>query len=215
MPPLLSITDVPIAGYPQGVSFTVDAGSLAVVLTYGQEANDCIVRLLLGLIKAARGDVSLFEVPLHSTTQRQIFQLRTRIGVVYPNGGLIANLTAWENLVLPLEYRGDLSADEISLRAESVLLRLGYIGSVTAPSGTLSMYQRRLLGLGRAMLGDPDLMLLNGILDGLGDSECQNLLALITAFHLEKQERITLYCTANLEIATTCGATQIIRLRGK
>jgi phospholipid/cholesterol/gamma-HCH transport system ATP-binding protein len=212
---LVAMKNIRLKGYSQTASFTISAGVSAVMITSGQEANDQVVRLLLGLERQTFGEVDVCGIAVQCATEREIYQLRERVGVVYPDGGLIANLRAFENLVLPLEFRGALSSDATNSRGIAVLQRLGFDGEVHAPVATLSRYQKRLLGLGRAMLCDPDVLLVCGLLSDLSTDERENLVTNMTEFHHEKPGRITLYITADPEAAHGFGSEQIIQLRGE
>lgn len=183
---------------PTEVSFTLAAGSVSAVVNSRQEESDEQVRLMLGIAAPASGIIAVFgESPL--AIERNVAPLPGRVAVVFPSGGLVSNLKVWENLVLPAEYHGTFEADRIEEKAMEVLRRVGYSGSVMELPAHLSLYRKRQVGIARAMLSDPRLIVYNGILSGLNDSERSVLIAAALAFHKERQERTSLFLTSNAE----------------
>ena len=134
-----------------------------------------------------------FCVVMTAQTQRQallecLFRLRTA-AVVSHDGGLISNLTVAENIALPAEYH----ASDKALLAEALPLycRCGLIDTqqllMLLPKlpEQLSLYERRLVGFMRAIRVEPELMVYDGIYDGLAHLEVEQVDRFDECFHLQ------------------------------
>ncbi len=104
------------------------------------------------------------------------------------DGGLMSHLSVWKNLILPLEYR----ARDIRHAAEdaALLLRLCGEGEAGLPRlmasypDDLSLYEKRLVGFVRALLLEPEVLVLDGIYDDLPVAEREKALRWPAVFRL-------------------------------
>jgi predicted ABC-type transport system involved in lysophospholipase L1 biosynthesis ATPase subunit len=156
-------------------------------------------RSLLGLDQPFSGEVWVFGRNLFKTGDRESALLRQRIGAVAVNGGLIANLRARENLLLPVIYHRGMNA-VTQQQADAALARVGYDGSPETLAGLLSLFQRKQISLARAMLMLPDLLIYDSLLLGLSLAE-QEQLAVTIDFHQENPRRISLFLTTSQDLA--------------
>lgn len=184
-------------GLPSGLSFAVPAGSLGVIVTSRHDENDLLVRSLLGISRPRSGAVKVLGADVGGLPDQALNSLRRRVAVVYPGGGLVSNLKVWENLVLPLEYHSYCSATEIEERGLAALKRVGYQGRLMETPGHLSLYEKRLVGLARALLTEPRLLVCNAILAGLNREEENRLVSTVIELHREDPLRTTLFLTSN------------------
>ncbi len=181
----------------QEVSFGVPGGSMAAALTERQEESYLLVRLMLGLAQPLSGSVTLLGEPLGGASEKALNALRRQVAVVYPAGGLISNLKVWENLVLPLEYFSLYPPKEIEERGMAALEGVGYAAGLMELPGHLSLYSRKQVGLARAMLLNPRLVIYDEILTGLSGDQRGSIIEIIRKFHRETPGRTSLFLTSN------------------
>lgn len=179
--------------------FEVPSGCMGALINSRQEEGDLQTRLVLGLTLPVSGSVTVLGEDVGSSSEKVLNGLRKRISVVFATGGLVSNLKVWENLVLPLEYHALYPPHEIEEKGVAALERVGYAGGYMELPGNLTLYEKRQVGLARAMLTEPSLIIYNSLLDGLSGSERKAVLAAATAFHREKPERTSLFLTSNRE----------------
>lgn len=185
------------ADMPEGADFSIPEGTLAALVTARQEVNGALVRLILGFDRPDRGKVAVLGREPAGLSGPELSELRAGIGVVHPSGGLVSNLKVWENLTLPLLYHSGLSDEEIAERGVAVLKAVGYKGGLMELPGPLPLFRRRLVGLARAMLMEPPLLLLNGVLAGLSGDEKNAFTGAVLDFHARSPGRTTLFITAD------------------
>jgi len=179
-----------------GVSFEVEEGSMAALITSDQEESDGIVRLLLGLEKPDNGAISVLG---SNPCADDPVPLRKRIGVLHPSGGLISNLKVAENVLLPLAYHTRLPDGEQDRRVSDALQRVGYGGRLMELPGNLSLYCKRLVGQARAFIMEPDLVVYNAALGGLSEEENRRIISNAVKFHLESPSRTSFFLTSQAE----------------
>lgn len=150
--------------YPGGqaleqVSFALEAGEVAVLLGPSGSGKTTVLCLAAGLALASAGRV-LFDgrdlARLGESTRAAL--RRDAIGLVFQNNLALSALPVWENAALPLLMQGRARA-EVRRQAEAMLERLGLAEFASGPTQALSGGQRRRLGLARALLGRPRLLL--------------------------------------------------------
>ena len=181
------------------LSFGLEAGSSAAVLTSSEEANGALARLLIGVQRPRSGSVALFGKALAGLQEKELWAVRRRVGVVYCTGGLVSNLKLWENLTLPLAYQGRVERSELERRGREILARLGYGGRLMASPSALSRHERMLVGMGRAMLCAPELMIYELPLQYLSHGEGDRVLAVAREFQAERPGRASLFITSQPE----------------
>ncbi|HBA89701.1 MAG TPA: organic solvent ABC transporter ATP-binding protein [Geobacter sp.] len=196
------------------VSFAVTGRCMTAAVTARQEENELLVRLMLGLARPLSGEIALLGEDVCAASEKALNALRRKVAVVYPTGGLISNLKVWENLVLPLEYFSVCPQGEIEERGMSALQRVGYAGGLMELPGHLSLYARRQVGLARAMLLDPELVIYDEILAGLSGDQRDAITGVMETFHRESPGRSSLFLTANKDAVREIAVEARIAIKG-
>ncbi|MFO0759546.1 MAG: ATP-binding cassette domain-containing protein [Byssovorax sp.] len=170
-----------------------------------------ILRLIIGLITPDAGTVRAFGAPV---TRESLGDLRRRIGYVIQDGGLFPHLTARENVTLMASKIGWSPARTGERVAElAALVRLD-LAMLTRYPVELSGGQRQRVGLMRALMLDPDLLLLDepmGALDPVVRKMLQEDLSRIFA----ELEKTVILVTHDLDEAAFLGAEVALMQRGK
>lgn len=97
--------------------------------------------------------------------------------IVPHNGGLISNLRIWENIVLPVQYHGIQLPGTVEDNVMTLLEQFGLTEEEAISSlmlklpDQLSLYEKRLIGFVRSMLVGPELIIYDGLTEGLSHRE--------------------------------------------
>ena len=138
------------------VDLELAAGCTTALIGPSGCGKSTLLRLLVGLITPDDGTVAIGDTPVRADT---IAMLRKRIGYVIQDGGLFPHLTARQNVALPARDR---PADAIAARiAELVELTRFPKDALDRPPGSLSGGQRQRVAMMRALILDPDVVLLD------------------------------------------------------
>ena len=98
------------------------------------------------------------------------------LAVVAPRGGLIGNLKVWENLVLPVQYHGRTTLSMLEARAARLFRALGvaqerFVELCGLLPERLTEFERRLAAFVRGVLAEPEIMVYDGLFDGIARNE--------------------------------------------
>lgn len=186
------------------LSFGVQKGELFALLGPNGCGKSTTLRVLSGLLVPDRGELS-FDGDSVAPGGRQ---LRQRMGVVFQSGSLDARLTARENLMLGCALYG-ISGAAAKARVEEVLKLAGLTSRGSEPVKNYSGGMRRRLELSRALLHDPDLLLMDEPTTGLDESAFRRTWARILELR-ERRNLTVLFTTHRAEEAQLCDRVAII-----
>jgi putative ABC transport system ATP-binding protein len=142
-----------------GVSLTIEPGEVVALIGRSGAGKTTLLYLAAGLARPDAGRVLLGGRDLATMGAAELSRLRRReIGLVFQNNLALSALPVWENAALPLLLEG-VSFSEARRRAVAALERVGLDACANEPTAMLSGGQRRRLGLSRAMVGSPRLLL--------------------------------------------------------
>lgn len=152
------------------VSFCVGDGEFCVLLGPSGCGKTTILQCIAGLIRPTAGEIAIGEKIVTSTEKNIFVRPQERnIAMVFQEYALYPNLTVRQNLAFPLECQG-LSRKEIEVRVHAVAEMLGITDLLDRRPAQLSGGQRQRVALGRALVRQPTVFLLD---EPLGNLDAQ------------------------------------------
>jgi phospholipid/cholesterol/gamma-HCH transport system ATP-binding protein len=143
----------------RGVSLTVNASERLVVMGKSGGGKSTLLRLVLGILRPQQGQVFFKGLNVTRMGRRRLNRMRQKVGMVYQYSALISSLSVRDNLALPLEELTDTSQEEIDAIVEEKLALVGMAASRDKMPAELSGGMRKRIGLARALVLNPELML--------------------------------------------------------
>jgi ABC-type transporter Mla maintaining outer membrane lipid asymmetry ATPase subunit MlaF len=199
------------------LSFAVAPGSVCKLLVPSRDRRNELVALLTGLTPPASGRLLLLGEDLYGLDEAQRIALFRRVGVVLEDGGLITNLKAWENVLLPSMYHHGKTAADVEPRVVALFQEL-YPGEQDLQRlmgklpDQLTLYEKRLVALARAFLLDPELMLYDFLVAGVDRDSVTRLLTATERFHAARPGRVSVYLCGDDAASARIKADQTIEL---
>jgi len=164
----------------RGASLSVTAGEIVAVMGPSGSGKSTLLHCLAGILVPEAGEVwsAGRRIDTLRDTERSAFR-RSRFGFVFQFGQLVPELTAEENIALPLLLGGARRADALK-QARRWFGRLDLEGLEQRRSGELSGGQAQRVALARGLVSDPEVLFADeptGSLDSLAGEHVMNLLA--------------------------------------
>jgi putative ABC transport system ATP-binding protein len=163
----------------RGASITVDAGEIVAVMGPSGSGKSTLLHCLAGILVPDSGQIWFDGGRIDTLSEQQRSALRRdRFGFVFQFGQLVPELTAEENVALPLLLAGTRRAAALA-EARGWFPRLGLDGLERRRSGELSGGQAQRVALARGMVGRPQLLFADeptGALDSLTGEQVMQLL---------------------------------------
>lgn len=156
----------------RGVDLVVRRGSLTGLIGLNGAGKTTTLRILLGLLPADRGDSTIL-----GTSSRELHRIADRVGVQLHGGGLDPSLTVRETLELACLLAGRPSREVVDRAIE----RSGIERLAKRKAGKLSAGERQKLALARAMLFDPEVLILDEPLTHLDPGAAEAMIRLLRA----------------------------------
>src|SRR5271157_2718580 len=163
------------------VSFEVASGETRVIFGAAGSGKTVLLKTALGLIQPDSGTVRVFGQDLGEMRETDLFRIRSRIGVLFQEGGLFDSLTVEENVGYPLENLVEfhLPPDEVRERAAEALRFVELEQTMDKFPAELSGGMRRRVGIARAIVTEPPLVLYDSPTAGLDPITANTIMAVI------------------------------------
>jgi len=165
----------------EGISFRISAGETRVVLGAAGSGKTTLLKACLGLIKVNSGRVFLFGRDITELEERELFDIRSQVGVLFQEGGLFDSITVAENVAYPLVNRrvNTIPMAEIDTTVEEALRFVELSHTLEKFPAELSGGMRRRVGIARAVVSEPPLVLYDSPTAGLDPITANTIMALI------------------------------------
>ena len=150
-----------------GVSLAALPQERLVIIGQSGMGKTTILRLLLGILSPTEGSVFFKQRDISKMSPRELQQARSRIGMVYQDAALLSSSSVRENLALPLQELTDKSPAEIGKIVDETLALVELTGEGDTMPFELSGGMRKRVGLARALVMEPELILFDEPTAGL------------------------------------------------
>ena len=191
------------------INFALEAGSTMSIVGPSGSGKTTLLGLCAGLDRSSSGMVELNHIRLDNLTEDQRAQVRNQhVGFIFQNFQLLPTLTAIENIMVPLELRGE---KNIRSRAADLLDKVGLADRGHHYPSQLSGGEQQRVSLARAFSNSPKILFADEPTGNLDAETSDKVVKLI--FDLNKETGTTLVLvTHNLELAAK--TQRIIRIKG-
>lgn len=141
------------------ISFYVKKGECMGLIGGSGTGKSVILRSLIGLEKPDGGRILIDNVDITEMSERELLEIRKKVAYAFQNGALFDSMTVFENLAYPLREHFKLTESEIRQRVLSSLSEFGLEGNENVYPTSLSGGMQKRVGLVRAMMMNPEVIL--------------------------------------------------------
>lgn len=191
------------------INFSVEAGSTLAIVGPSGSGKTTLLGLCAGLDRASSGTVELHQIVLDNLNEDQRAQVRNEhVGFIFQNFQLIPTLTASENVMVPLELRGEKNSKR---KSQELLDKVGLAERGHHYPTQLSGGEQQRVSLARAFANSPKILFADEPTGNLDAETSEKIVHLL--FDLNKEAGTTLILvTHDMELASKTG--RIIRVKG-
>lgn len=192
-----------------GVTFSVRQGDTLAIIGPSGSGKTTLLGLCAGLDVPSGGIVSLMDYKLNAMNEDDRAYIRNQyVGFVFQNFQLLSTLTALENVMVPLELRGERN---VASKARELLERVGLADRMDHYPSQLSGGEQQRVAMARAFITDPKILFADEPTGNLDEENAHHITELL--FGMNKEQGTTLVLvTHNLELAMR--TRRILRMRG-
>ena len=161
------------------VSFSVARGETLILLGATGSGKSVILKLALGLLKPDEGKVMVEGLDIGPVPEKEMGEVRQRMGIVFQEGALFDSLSVYENVAYRLREAGITDEEALERKAREVLSFVELEGAIDKMPSELSGGMKRRVSIARAIISDPHIMLYDSPTGGLDPVTAQTINLLI------------------------------------
>jgi len=190
------------------LSLQVKEGESLAILGQSGSGKSTLLSLMSGLDKPEFGTITLDEQDITKLSQDQLSQFRSEtMGIVFQQYHLMSNLTALENVGIPLELRKDPNYQN---SARNALKMVGLSHRLSHFPGELSGGECQRVAIARAIVAKPKIILADEPSGNLDDETGKEVMDLLFQLYRERKQTLILV-THNQELASVCDRMMVLQ----
>ncbi|WP_141015362.1 ABC transporter ATP-binding protein [Nocardioides sambongensis] len=143
------------------VSLTIPAGEISVMLGPSGTGKSVFLKALIGLIKPDRGSILIEGTDIASCSEKDLYEIRKLFGVLFQDGAMFGSMNLYDNVAFPLREHTKKSESQIRDVVMEKMDLVGLLGAEDKLPGEISGGMRKRAGLARALVLDPEILLID------------------------------------------------------
>ena len=163
----------------RGVSFRLARGETKVLFGVAGSGKSLMLKMCLGLIRPDSGRIIVLGQDVTQMKEKELFQLRGKIGMVFQESALFDSLSVKENVAYRLTEEHGIYDDDIDRRVREVLRFVELEHTLDLDPAELSGGMRRRVAIARALITQPELLLYDSPTGGLDPVTSNTIIELI------------------------------------
>ncbi len=150
-----------------GATLEIEKGKITVIIGRSGEGKSVLIKHIIGLLKPDAGSIMLDDLEITSLKEGELNEVRKRFGMLFQGAALFDSMTVAENVGFPLKEHTGLSDEDVLKAVEEKLRRVGLAGVEDMMPADLSGGMKKRVGLARAIVMDPEIVLFDEPTTGL------------------------------------------------
>lgn len=197
----------------QGVSLTLHKGESLGLLGGSGAGKSALLRSIIGLEHIDSGEIYFQNTRIDQLNEDQLRPFRTRISYSFQSGALFDSINVFENIAYPLFEHTKLSLKEIKSKVQEMLSLIDLPGKEEVMPSDLSGGMQKRVGMARAIILHPDIILYDEPTAGLDPSNTLNVISLMEKF--KKSGLASIFVTHDIPSAIMLCDRIVVLSQGK
>jgi phospholipid/cholesterol/gamma-HCH transport system ATP-binding protein len=143
------------------VTLTLPAGEISVMLGPSGTGKSVFLKTLIGLLKPNEGHVFIEGTDIANCSEKDLYEIRKLFGVLFQDGAMFGSMDLYDNVAFPLREHTRKSESEIRTIVMDKMELTGLVGAENKLPGEISGGMRKRAGLARALVLDPEILLID------------------------------------------------------
>ena len=199
----------------RGLDLEVRRGNTVTVMGGSGSGKTVLLRLTAGLIKPDSGRITTLDVDITPLREDALLPIRRRMGFVFQGAALFDSLTVYENVAYPLREHASLPEAEVAERVHQHLARVGLHDVDAKLPAELSGGMRKRVGIARALVLGPELVLYDEPTAGLDPTNARLITELVESLKAEGASETAMVVTHDLEFARSVSDLIAVLIDGR
>ena len=145
----------------QDVSLTLPAGEVSALLGPSGTGKSVFLKSLIGLLRPEQGSIVIDGTDILQCSSKELYEIRKLFGVLFQDGALFGSMNLYDNIAFPLREHTKKSESDIRKIVMEKLDLTGLVGAEDKLPGEISGGMRKRAGLARALVLDPEIILVD------------------------------------------------------
>jgi len=150
-----------------GTNLEVEKGKITVIIGRSGEGKSVLIKHIIGLLRPDSGKIFLDDLEITALKENDLNEVRKRFGMLFQGAALFDSMTVGENVGFPLKEHTDISGADILKTVIEKLRRVGLVDVENMMPSELSGGMKKRVGLARAIVMDPEIVLFDEPTTGL------------------------------------------------
>lgn len=186
----------------RGVTLRIEGGESVVIIGRSGGGKSVLLKHLIGLLQPDAGTVLIDGEDITGKNERQLLQVRQKFGMLFQGAALFDSMTVAENIAFPLRRERKWSEREIKTKVAEALSKVELSGIEGRTPAELSGGMRKRVGLARAIVYHPEIVLYDEPTTGLDPIAADRI------------DRLIIYVRESMKV-TTVAVTHDMRSAGR
>lgn len=150
-----------------GVNLEIERGKITVIIGRSGEGKSVLIKHIIGLLRPDEGQIFLEGQEITAMKEKEFNEVRKRFGMLFQGAALFDSMTVGQNVGFPLKEHTDMSDEDMMKVVGEKLRRVGLVGVENLMPAELSGGMKKRVGLARAIVMDPEIVLFDEPTTGL------------------------------------------------
>ena len=163
------------------ISLKIPPGQTTAIIGHSGTGKSVTLKHIVGLLRPDSGQVLCFGTDMATAREAELYKVRKRFGMLFQDGALFDSMSVGDNVSFPLVHHApEMTAKQRREKVEEKLELVGLPGIFDRPTSSLSGGQRKRVGLARAIVTEPEVILFDEPNSGLDPITSDAIDALIS-----------------------------------